>query len=95
MTSRPKVFEQDEIESELKRLGVSDSSISPTISFMRLIIPLAVKEVGHKKLKELMAESWPEAPQANWRDEMATAAIRWADAVLERYTADRFGEASE
>ena len=89
MTMRPKVFEQEEVESKLRELGVPETSVSPTISFMRLVIPLAIKDVGHEKILELMRDAWP-APQSNWRHDMAKWTVDWADDVIDTYTKERF-----
>jgi hypothetical protein len=96
MTARPLVFEKEEVEAELRELGVPESSISPTVSFIRLVIPIAIQQIGANEIEELLdrkGKEWGLPPQSpGWRPEMAKATEAWATAILKEYVADRFDE---
>jgi len=95
MAKRPRVFEQQEVAAQLRDLGVPVASVSPTISFMRLIIPLAVQNIGVEGFVNLIdsaSTSWGlDKHPAGWRRTMATSVVNWAGAVLEEYRDERFG----
>jgi hypothetical protein len=95
MTKRPRVFEQEKVEAQLRELGVPQDSISPTISFMRLLIPLALQDIGVDGLVRLIdraSTTWGLGKQApGWRRTMATSIVKWAGVVLEEYKDERFG----
>ena len=94
MTKRPRVFEQEEVEAQLRAQGVPESSIPPIISFMRLVIPLLIRQAGADGIVGLLTSAsseWGVPEQSPARPTaMATEVVKWAAACLEEYRAERF-----
>lgn len=90
MAQRPKVFELAEIEAELLALGVPQQSVGPTISFMRLVIPLVVRKAGVDGIVEAVeqaAREWDLTDNMGWAKGMAPHIVEWATTVIEKYKA--------
>jgi hypothetical protein len=69
MAKRPSIFELDQVESELREQGVPEDSISPTISFMRLVIPLVIQQGGDKGIVDALESAksdWGLNKQPGW-----------------------------
>ena len=67
-------------------------SIYATISFMRLVIPLAIKEVGADGIARIYKDAsveWNRAEETGWRGSMARDVVKWAEACLEKYKIER------
>jgi hypothetical protein len=92
MAQRPRVFELDDIRAALREQGVPDGSIEPTISFMRLVIPLVIRQVGADGIVRIFGDAAAELrliEQPGWDKNMAPYIVNWASAWLERYKTDR------
>jgi hypothetical protein len=89
---RPRVFELDHIRAVLREQGVPQGSIEPTISFMRLVIPLVIRQVGADGIVRAFGDAAAELrliEQPGWDNNMAPYIVTWASACLEKYKAGR------
>jgi hypothetical protein len=96
MASRPKVFELEQIKADLIKLGVSERSVEPTISAMRLIIPAVIRELGEDGIIEIlerMSREWSHSENSRWK-QMLPDIVAWANGVLEDYKDARSGLSS-
>jgi hypothetical protein len=86
------VFELDDIRTALQEQGVPQGSIDPTISFMRLVIPLVIRQVGTDGIVRYFGDATAElrlVEQPGWDKNMAPYIVEWAKSCLEKYKADR------
>jgi hypothetical protein len=70
MATRPKVFEVDQVKSDLLRLRVSADSVEPTISAMRLVIPAVICELGEDNIIEMLerrSREWSHSENSRWK----------------------------
>jgi hypothetical protein len=98
MPRRPKVFEREDVEAKLRALGISADSIGPTITFMRLVIPLVIQKVGTEGIVRFFEDAAAElgrTQQVGWREKMAAATVKWAEACLEEYKKDGLAKKRE
>ncbi len=93
MAKRPSVFELDTVESELREQGVPEDSIGPTISFMRLVIPLAIERIGEDGIIDVLESAkaeWGIEKQSGWATTMSQYVVAWARNNVEKYKAEPF-----
>jgi len=97
MAKRPKVFDQQHVEAELREQGVPEESISPTISFIRIVIPLLIRDVGAEGIVELLERTRSERGLSElsvWAKKMAPYIETWARTSLDAYFSQRDQENS-
>lgn len=97
MARRPKVFERGTIEASLRKQGVPENRIGETISFMRLVIPLAIVHAGEEGIVDSWEEVMTECGLADtvWVKLMAPHVVRWASDCLEEFKNKRVGNSEE
>src|SRR5690348_3853675 len=86
-SSRPKIFELEQVKADLVRLGVHQHSIEPTISAMRLVIPVVLRELGDKRIIDLLERRNSElglSENSRWK-QIVPDIVAWAKDVLEQY----------
>ncbi len=90
MVSRPNVFSEEEFKASLRRQGCPDSFISPITSDFRLFVPLLFREIGEKKLFEIVERLRDELNLRDQQSAWQTAAkyiVGWAEEQVNEYNA--------
>ena len=54
MAKRPNLFDRDDFQASLRRQGCPESFVSPITSDFRLFVPLVLREVGERRLFEIV-----------------------------------------
>jgi hypothetical protein len=88
-TRRPKLFDEDEVRYALRRQGQSQVNADAITSDMKLIVPLVLRELGTKKINQIIMAATTElglAQSAFWPS-LTPAIVEWATKELEEYKA--------
>ncbi len=89
---RPDVFNRQEFEWNLRKQGVPESLIAPTVSDFRILMPLLIREIGQDEFFRLVEHCRDElhlGPQADfWKQEIMDY-TNWARNVIEKYKETR------
>lgn len=92
MARRPDVFNQAAFQESLRRLGCTESFISPITSDFKLFVPLALRELGEQQLVEIANKSRMELKLGEQEDAWKVVAryiVAWAEDELDKYKAQK------
>jgi hypothetical protein len=85
----PELFELDAVRHRLQTKGVSENMVGPTITFMRLIVPLLIRDAGVERMVGLFdhacAHEWNRPPQPAWAKSTAKNVLLLAESWLDEY----------
>jgi hypothetical protein len=93
MARRPQLFELDAVRDRLRTKGVSENMTGATITFMRLIVPLLIRDAGVEGMVGLFehacAHEWGRPPQPAWAKSTAKNVMLLAESWLAEYKEER------
>ncbi len=88
MAKRPQVFDQAAFQESLRRQGCVESFVSPITSDFKLFVPIALRNLGEKRLFEIVNQARSELGLGEqdiaWR-EAAKYIVGWAEEQVDEY----------
>lgn len=92
MARRPNIFDQQAFEESLLQLGCAESFIKPITSDFRLFVPIVLREIGEKKLFEIVDNSRSELKLGDQKPawhEACKFIVAWAEEEIDIYVAQK------